>query len=262
MEGGARITMLLLFEHKPSLIAYFTIGDPLLHSSREIILAAIDAGADVVELGVPFSDPLADGPVIQRASERALRNGVTLRQVIELGGQISNERPQVGLIVFSYLNPVLQYGIERFAQDVESAGIDGALITDLTVEEADEYLAAMKRHGRATVFLAAPTSTDARLKAIANASSGFIYAVSRLGVTGARKEMSSEAESLVKRLHRFTKLPIAVGFGISNAEQFAVAAKFADGVVVGSAIVETIEKHRGREAQAVGDFVRALKSGL
>ena len=244
---------------KNALIVYVTVGDPDIATTREVIIAAIDAGADTIELGVPFSDPLADGPVIQRASERALKGGTTLRQVIDLGSEVRRQRPNAGLIIFSYLNPILRMGVDRFCTALSAAGIDGALVTDLTLEEADDYLWKMRQHGLATVFLAAPTSTDARLKAIAKNSSGFIYAVSRLGVTGARKEMSGDAKDLVKRLRKHTSLPIAVGFGISTAEQFSAASKFADGVVVGSAIVETIERNPGREALAVANLVRGLK---
>ena len=249
----------MLTLNKNSLIVYVTVGDPDVRTTHEVILAAIDAGADVIELGVPFSDPLADGPVIQRASERALKNGTSLRQVIDLGSEIRRQRPNTGLIIFSYLNPILSMGVDRFCTALAAAGIDGALVTDLTLEEADDYLWKMRQHGLATVFLAAPTSTEQRLKAIAKNSSGFIYAVSRLGVTGARKEMSGDAKDLVKRLRKHTRLPIAVGFGISNSEQFAAASNFADGVVVGSAIVETIERNPDREALAVGNFVRGLK---
>jgi tryptophan synthase alpha chain len=245
--------------NKNSLIAYVTVGDPDIATTREVILAAIDAGAGTIELGVPFSDPLADGPVIQRASERALKNGTSLRQVIDLGSEISRQRPDAGLIIFSYLNPILRMGIDRFCTALTAAGIDGALVTDLTLEEADDYLWKMRQHNHATVFLAAPTSTDQRLKAIAKNTSGFVYAVSRLGVTGARKEMSGDAQDLVKRLRKHTRLPIAVGFGISTSEQFAAASKFADAVVVGSAIVETIERNTGREPLAVANFIRGLK---
>lgn len=248
-----------MFNQLPTLIVYVTVGDPDISTTHEVIISAIDAGANIIELGVPFSDPLADGPVIQRASERALKNGTTLRQVIDLGSEVRRQRPNAGLIIFSYLNPVLRMGIDRFCTALAAAGIDGALVTDLTLEEADDYLWKMRQHGLATVFLAAPTSTDVRLKAIAKNSSGFIYAVSRLGVTGARKEMSGDAKDLVKRLRKHTGLPIAVGFGISTADQFAAASKFADGVVVGSAIVETIERNPGREPLAVANFVRGLK---
>ncbi len=244
---------------KNALIVYVTVGDPDVATTRDVVIAAIDAGADIIELGVPFSDPLADGPVIQRASERAVKGGTTLRQVIDLGSEIRRQRPAAGLIIFSYLNPILRMGVDKFCTALAAAGVDGALVTDLSLEEANDYLWKMRQHGLATVFLAAPTSTDARLKAIAKNSSGFIYAVSRLGVTGARKEISGDARDLVKRLRKHTRLPIAVGFGISTSDQFAAASKFADGVVVGSAIVETIERNTGREALAVANFVRGLK---
>jgi len=220
-------------------------------------LAAIDAGADVIELGVPFSDPVADGPVIQRASQRALESGTTLEQVIDLAGDIRKQSP-AGLIIFSYLNPILQMGVPQFVARLKRSLIDGALITDLPLEEAGDYLEAMREHHLAAVFLAAPTSTDQRLKRIAHASGGFVYAVSRTGVTGARQQFPQDAQTLVERLRRYTKLPIAVGFGISTAEQFSSVGKFADAAVVGSAIVETIERNPGKEVQSVAEFVRSL----
>jgi len=246
------------FENKPSLVAYLTCGDPDLVTTREIILAAIDAGASVIELGVPFSDPLADGPVIQRASERALKHETSLEQVLKLAAEIREHSQSVGMIVFSYLNPILQMGLEKFCKVARHAGLDGVLITDLPVEEADDYLREARKNDLATVFLVAPTSTDARLKCIAQVSSGFVYAISRTGVTGARKQMPEDASGLVKRLRRFTKLPVAVGFGISTPEQFASVGKFAEGAVVGSAIVETIERNPGHEAASVAEFVRSL----
>lgn len=250
--------MPLAFYSKPGLVAYVTCGDPDLATTRAIILSAIEAGADVVELGVPFSDPVADGPVIQRASERALRRGTSLAQVLTLAAEIREQAQSTGLIVFSYLNPILRMGLHKFCKVARAAGVDGALVTDLPVEEAGEYLDAMRGHDLAPVFLAAPTSPDERLKRIAAASRGFIYAVSRTGVTGQRQQLAEDTRKLVKRLRRVTKLPIAVGFGISNAEQFSAVGEFADAVVVGSAIVETIERNRGCEAAAVGEFVRKL----
>lgn len=251
--------MPLEFQSRPSLIAYLTCGDPDLGVTRDIALAAIEAGARVVELGVPFSDPVADGPVIQRASERALRRGTTLANVLRLARELRQEKPGAGLIIFSYLNPVLRMGLEHFGEAAAEAGVDGALITDLTVEEAGDYLRVMRKRKLATVFLAAPTSTDERLKRIAQASTGFVYAVSRTGVTGARKQLSADARALVQRLHKFAKLPVAVGFGISTPEQFAEAGKFADAVVVGSALVELIERSpRDGAAEAVGEFVSRL----
>jgi len=252
--------MSLSFQNRPSLVAYLTCGDPDLATSRDIAFAAIKAGADVIELGVPFSDPVADGPVIQRASERALRRGTTLQQVLELAKEI-RRRSQAGLIIFTYLNPIMRMGLARFSAAVAEAGVDGALITDLPVEESQSYLAEMQQRGLATVFLAAPTSTDQRLQHIARACSGFVYAVSRTGVTGARQQLPEDAPDLVRRLRRYTKLPVAVGFGISTVEQFSAVGKFADGAVVGSAIVQTVERNPGKEAESVAQFVRSLVVG-
>jgi tryptophan synthase alpha chain len=253
--------MPISFKTRPALVAYFTCGDPDIATTRDIVLAAADAGADVIELGVPFSDPVADGPVIQRASERALRNGTTLAQVLELGREVRS-RSAVGQIVFSYLNPILRFGLARFCSAAADAGIDGALVTDLTIEEGGDYVRCMRARELDSVFLAAPTSPDGRLKRIAEASRGFVYAVSRTGVTGARKQMSEDAQLLVRRLRRFTKLPIAVGFGISTPEQFAEVGKYADAIVVGSAIMEVIERApRGEAADRVADWISNLVSG-
>lgn len=246
--------MSIEFKNHPSLVAYLTCGDPDLRTSREVALAAIEAGAEVLELGVPFSDPVADGPVIQRASERALRNHVSLEDVLTLAAEIRRES-DAGLIVFTYLNPIMRMGLEKFAATAANAGVDGALITDLPVEEADEYLKQMRKRNLATVFLAAPTSTDERLKRICEVSTGFVYAVSRTGVTGARKDLPDDAKKLVQRLRKFTRLPIVVGFGISTAEHFASVGNFADGAAVGTAIVHTIEQNPGKEAQAVAELI-------
>jgi tryptophan synthase alpha chain len=246
------------FEDKPSLIAYVTCGDPDLATTREVILAAIDAGASVIELGVPFSDPLADGPVIQRASERALKHGTSLQHVLTLAAEIREHSQSVGLVIFSYLNPILRMGLAKFCQVARLAGIDGTLITDLPVEESAEYLREARKNELATIFLAAPTSTDERLKLIAQVSTGFIYAISRTGVTGARQQITGDAQALVKRIRRFTKLPVAVGFGISTPAQFAAVGKFAETAVVGSAIVQLIEQNPGREAATVSEFVGSL----
>ena len=251
---------MLKFQNRPGLVAYITCGDPDLATTQEIAVAAIDAGADVIELGVPFSDPVADGPVIQRASERALRNHTTLENVLKIAAAVRKQRPAAGLIVFSYLNPIFRFGLERFAQSAKNADIDGALVTDLTVEESGDYLRAMRKQELATVFLAAPTSTDERLKRIAAASTGFVYAVSRTGVTGEQKNMTADARDLVQRLRKFTKLPVAVGFGISTPEQVAEVGEFADAAVVGSAIVHLVETTSPPGAAlAVGDFIRKLK---
>jgi tryptophan synthase alpha chain len=234
--------MAIRFEHKPGLVVYLTAGDPSLEATREIALAAIDAGADVIELGVPFSDPLGDGPVVQRAMERAVAKKTRLVDVIGLAREIRAARPSAGIVMFGYLNPILRHGMSRFAEDAAAAGADGVLLIDLIVEEAGEYLAAMARVGLAPIFLAAPTSPDERLKAIAEASKGFIYAISRTGVTGKQQSLTADAAALVDRIRRWSMLPVAVGFGISNAEHVAQVAEFADAAVIGSAIVELIEK--------------------
>ncbi len=249
--------MAIRFKMRPGLVAYITCGDPNLDTSRGVALAAIRAGADVIELGVPFSDPVADGPVIQRASERALKHGTDLSGVLEIARQI-RQQSDAGLIIFSYLNPILQFGLEKFCVAAKAAGVDGALVTDLPVEEAGEYLRAMKAHKLAPVFLAAPTSTEQRLRDAAKHSRGFVYAISRTGITGTRQELAGDARSLVERLRSFTKLPIAVGFGVSTPEQFAEVGSFADAAVVGSAIVQRVEQNQGREAEAVAEFLSSL----
>ncbi len=249
--------MPIVFHHKPGLVVYITAGDPSLDATREIALAAIDAGADVIELGVPFSDPLADGPVIQRASERALLRGTNLKDVLAIAREIRAARPAASLIVFTYLNPVVRYGMARFADDAKAAGADGVLLTDMIVEEAGEYLAEMERVGLAPIFLAAPTSPDERLEAIATHSKGFVYAISRTGITGKQQSMTADAAALVGRIRRWTTLPVAVGFGISNAQHVAQVAEFADAAVIGSAIVELIE--RSTPATAPGEVARFIK---
>jgi tryptophan synthase alpha chain len=261
--------MPIRFDRKPGLIVYLTVGDPSLDATRAIALAAIDAGAAVIELGVPFSDPLADGPVIQRAMERAVARGVRLADVLQMAREIRAERPAAGLVIFSYLNPILRYGLKRFADDAAAAGVDGVLATDMIVEEAGEYLAELARAGLAPIFLAAPTSPDDRLEAIATHSKGFVYAISRTGITGTQQTLTSNAAALVARIRRWTGpqgqgLPVAVGFGISNAEHVAQVAEFADAAVVGSAIVELIERttsQNGAETApaAVARFIKGLR---
>ena len=249
--------MPLTFKRKPGLVAYITCGDPTLEVSRDVALAAIEAGAEVVELGVPFSDPVADGPVIQRASERAVRQGTNLDSVLQVAREI-REQSNAGIILFSYMNPVLQFGLDRFCASVAAAGADGALITDLPIEEAGDYLRAIKARRLAPVFLAAPTSTDQRLRNIVRHSRGFIYAISRTGITGTRQEVADDARALVARLRALTRLPIAVGFGISTAEQFKEIGEFADAAVMGSAIVQRVEENPGREAQSVAEFLSSV----
>ena len=245
--------------NKPGLVIYLTTGDPDLATTREIALAAIDNGADVIELGVPFSDPLADGPVIQRASERAVARGVRLSDVLRVCREIREVRPEAGIILFSYLNPVIRMGLPAFAQAAKESGADGVLLTDMIVEEASEYLEVMRENALAPVFLAAPTSPDARLRAIAENSQGFVYAISRVGITGKQAELAADARLLVDRLRKFTSLPIALGFGISNAAQVRAVSCFADAAVVGSAVVELIERTPAAQApQVVGQVVRDL----
>jgi tryptophan synthase alpha chain len=269
--------MPIRFAQRPGLVVYLTVGDPNVATTRAIALAAIDAGADVLELGVPFSDPLADGPVIERASHRAVANGTTMADVLALARELRAARPQVGLIIFSYLNPILRYGktagraadsalsgvgiFDRFCQDAREAGVDGVLATDLTIEEAEgSYLTAMRAAGLAPIFLAAPTSTDQRLARIAAFSEGFVYAISRLGITGTQQTLAADARSLVERVRRYTNLPIALGFGVSNASHIAALAEFADAAVVGSAIVGLIEKSTPAEAPAaVARFIEGLR---
>ena len=249
--------MPIAFHHKPGLVVYITAGDPSLEASTAIAIEAIDAGADVIELGVPFSDPLGDGPVIQRASERALSRGTRLSDVLQVAREIRTTRPKAGLIIFTYLNPILRYGLSRFADDAKAAGADGVLVIDLIVEEATEHLAEMDRVGLAPVFLAAPTSSDERLEAIATHSRGFVYAISRTGITGKQQSMTADASALVARIRRWTKLPVAVGFGISNADHVAQVAEFADVAVIGSAIVDLIE--RSTPETAPGEVARFIK---
>ena len=267
--------MAIRFQQHPGLVVYLTAGDVGLspsrsaHSSaegadlscsREIALAAIDAGADVIELGVPFSDPLGDGPVIQRASERALARGTCLKDVLALAKELRAARPKAGLIIFSYLNPILRYGLAKFADAAAEAGVDGVLLIDMIVEEAGEYLAEMERVNLAPVFLAAPTSPDERLKAIAAHSKGFIYAISRTGITGKQQNVAADAAALVERIRRWSKLPVAVGFGISNADHVTQVGEFADAAVIGSAIVELIERSTEEQAPgAVARFIEGLR---
>jgi tryptophan synthase alpha chain len=251
--------MAIHFSKKPGIVAYLTAGDPGLAETRDIALAAIDNGADVIELGVPFSDPVADGPVIQRASERAVARGVRLVDVLGVAKELHKARPSAGLVIFSYLNPILRVGLKSFCEQAAEAGADGVLATDMIVEEAAEYLEHMHANKLAPIFLAAPTSPDERLKKIAAASQGFVYAISRTGITGTQDKVAGDASELVARLRQFTTLPVAVGFGISNAEHVRAVGKFADAAVIGSAIVALIERSEPQDAaKAVGKFIGGL----
>jgi tryptophan synthase alpha chain len=249
------------------IVAYITAGDPSLDATLRFVLALAEAGADVIELGVPFSDPLADGPTIQRASERALKSETTLARVIELVRQI-RQTSQVPLVLFSYYNPILQMGLEKFAAAAEAAGADGVLATDLTPEESDDYRRILAVHHLDTIFLGAPTSTDERLAKIAACSSGFLYLISRTGVTGAKDVLPDDLPALLRRARAVTQLPIAVGFGISLPGHVSVLGGLADAAVVGSALVSEIEKATKNgapgtaidaAASALGEKVRSLK---
>jgi tryptophan synthase alpha chain len=242
------------------IVAYITAGDPTLDATLRHVLGLAEAGADVIELGVPFSDPLADGPTIQRASERALKSGTTLRGVLDLVRRI-RQSSQVPLVLFSYFNPILQFGLEKFAAAAAESGADGVLVTDLTPEESEDYRRILKARGLDTIFLAAPTSTDERLQKIAACSSGFLYLISRTGVTGAKDALPDDLPALLRRAHRFTQLPIAVGFGISLPGQVSVLGGLADAAVVGSALVAEIEKATSVDAAcaALRDRVHSLK---
>ena len=242
------------------IVAYITAGDPSLDASLKLVLALADAGADVIELGVPFSDPLADGPVIQRASERALKSGTTLAGVIDLLRRIRHPS-QVPLVLFSYYNPILQMGLETFARAAREAGADGVLATDLTPEESADYRRILAVHRLDTIFLGAPTSTDERLAKIAAVSSGFLYLISRTGVTGAKDALPDDLPALIRRARDVTQLPIAVGFGISLPGHVSVLGGLADAAVIGSALVSEIENAKSVDVAcaSLATRVRSLK---
>ena len=246
-------------EGKAALIAYLTAGDPSADATPGFVAALERGGADLIELGVPFSDPIADGPVIQRGSERALKAGLNVHKVLEIASQIRLQS-HIPLLLFTYVNPVLRYGLENLARDAKAAGIDGCLLTDVSVEEAEVYVNAMRAAGLDTVFLAAPTSTPERLKLVAKFSSGFIYLVSRTGVTGERAELSQTLQPLITATRAISNLPLAAGFGISTPEQAGAVAKIADGVVVGSAIVRLIEQNAGEAG--LEKYMRSLRDGM
>ena len=245
------------------LVAYLTAGDPSPARTASLVLALERGGADVIELGVPFSDPIADGPVIQRASERALAAGMTLPRTLEVAAEI-RKQSDIPIVLFTYLNPVLRYGFEALAQAAKNSGVDGVLLIDLSVEEADRHLGALREQKLDTVFLAAPTSSDRRLELVAKYSSGFVYLVSRAGVTGERDTLSAQARPLVERMRKLTALPLALGFGISTPQQAAETAQLADAVVVGSAFVRLIEQHGkgGDLEERLEAFTRSLKDGM
>jgi len=262
----SRITQLfesLQRSGRKGFIAYLTAGDPTPERTPALVEALARGGADLVELGVPFSDPIADGPVIQRAGERALRAGTTLRRVLEIAREVRS-RCEIPLLLFTYLNPVLRYGLEKLANDAASCGIDGCLLTDASVEEAGEYVTVMRSAGLDTVFLVAPTSSPRRLQLVAKYSSGFVYLVSRTGVTGERESLSDAVAPLVRAVRAVTKLPLAVGFGISRPEHVAELGRQVEAVVVGSAIVHLIERNVDNPSLEIQleSFTRELKHGF
>ena len=251
----------LVDEGKKGFIPFITAGDPDLSTTLDLILELDRAGATVIELGIPFSDPMADGPVIQRASERALKHNFGVREVLDLVRE-ARLKTNVPIILFTYYNPLLQFGLDSLALSAKQAGVDGVLVTDLIPEEGESLAEDLRAHELDMIFLVAPTSTDERLRLVSQRATGFIYAISRAGVTGARSSVSEEAERLVGRVRRFSDLPIAVGFGISTPHQVQEVQKYADAVVVGSAIVAEIERASGEDniAQHIGAFARSLLS--
>lgn len=249
-------------ENRKGFIPFITAGDPDLTTTRDLILMLAESGATVIELGVPFTDPMADGVVIQRASERALKNNFGIAEIFDLVREV---REEIGaaIILFSYFNPLLQYGLEKLCADARASGVDGFLVTDLVPEEAEEFSALLKKNDLDMIFLVAPTSGDERLKMVAERAGGFIYAVSRAGVTGAREQTSNSAEVLVNRVRKFSDLPVAVGFGISTAGQIEETWRYSDAAVVGSAIVAEIERRQNSNeiVSKVGEFVKNLLPG-
>jgi len=248
---------------RPGLVTYSTAGDPDLARSADILQALDRGGADLLEVGIPFSDPLADGPVIQRATERALAAGANLAAVLDT---IEHIRPSIAapIVVFSYANPLLRMGVDLFARRAAAAGVDGVLALDLPIEEAGEFRASLHAHSLDTIFLLSPTTTDARIRAAAEIGSGFLYGISRLGVTGARDRVAGGAEALVRRIRAQTSLPIALGFGISRPEHVAEICAYADAAVVGSALVSVIAE-AGPSADGIGRieaYVRWLKGAV
>lgn len=244
---------------EPAFIPYITAGDPTLDQTETLVYALEEAGADIIEFGVPFSDPVADGVVNQEAAMRALARGVTLRDIIAKVGEI-RRKSEIPIVLFTYFNPVLAYGIEHFAKDAAEAGVDGVLCVDLPIEEAEEYIQTLNGANVKTIFLIAPTSTERRVETIAKASTGFVYYVSRTGVTGERSTVEQSVAGMIARIKRVAIAPVAVGFGISSPAQAAEVAGYADGVIVGSAIVRMIGKLGDTPSMAgeVGAFVREL----
>ena len=250
-------------EKRDGFIPFIVAGDPNLETTKELILLLADSGASVIELGVPFSDPVADGVTIQASAERALRNKISVKAILEIVEGIRKKGCETPIILFSYFNPILQFGLENFAKQAKESGVDGILITDLVPEEAEEFRQILAEKELALIMLAAPTSSDERLKKICEKASGFVYAISRSGVTGAKTDLSAEAKDLVGRIRRFTDLPVAVGFGITNHEQVTEVCRYAEAAVVGSAIVAEIERSldSGKTVENIRNLVNKLLGG-
>ena len=248
-------------EGKKGFIPFITAGDPDLATTEKLLVTLAQSGATLIELGVPFSDPMADGPVIQRSSERALKNNFGLQEILDVVAR-ARKQIDVPIILFSYYNPLFQFGLKRLAGAAKDAGLDGVLVTDLSPEESGEFERELRARELDMIFLVAPTSTDERLKLVAERASGFIYAVSRAGVTGTRETVSTEAEKLVNRVRKFSELPMAVGFGISSAAQVADVHRYADAVVVGSAIVAEMERLRDSPdlVKRIGEFLTGINT--
>ncbi|MBI5740215.1 MAG: tryptophan synthase subunit alpha [Nitrospirae bacterium] len=237
-------------------IPYIMSGDPSLEHTKRYVAELEEAGADIIELGVPFSDPLADGPTIQRASERALAQGVTLRKCLELVREI-RQTSQVPLILMTYFNPVFKYGIAAFIKEASDAGVDGVIVPDLIPDEADEFIRAARQRGLDTIFLLAPTSTEDRIGKVVKAATGFIYYVSITGITGSKLSIGEPMKDMLALIKNSTRKPVAVGFGISTPEEAAAAAKMADGIIIGSAIVRLIA-----EGKDIKDFAKKIKEAI
>jgi tryptophan synthase alpha chain len=244
-------------------IPFITAGDPDLKKSARIIFELEGAGADILELGIPFSDPMADGPTIQASSERALKHGTTIKDVIGLVRSVRKKGCKIPIILFGYYNPIFVYGVERFAREAAAAGVDGALVVDLPPEEAGELLKPLKANGLDLVFTLTPTSDVSRMKRVAKVASGFIYYVTVTGVTGARSKVAVTLKDAVKRVRKYSSLPIGIGFGISTPDQVRSVSKWGDGVIVGSAIIDKILKHKGERdmPEKIGRFAKRLKAG-
>ena len=247
----------LSHKHKTGLIAYITGGDPTLNISKEIITSIAESGVDLIEIGIPFSDPLADGPVIQNAVERSLSSGTTVKRVLTLVQEV-RKVTHISIVLFTYLNPILKYGLHAFVKDAKNAGADGSIVLDLPPEESHDYIIAARSMDFKTIYLIAPTSSEKRIDSICQASNGFIYCVSRTGVTGSKTSSLIETKKMIRRVKKYTKLPIAVGFGVSEKKQVKELSTYTDAVVIGSAIVRLIEANQNNPVPHVKKFIKGL----